>query len=82
MHSVDAFSSSSSDDEDEEGGWLSQSTFTLGAPPVSARHGSVERAERRPLPLSTSGFDVSLLDIHMLKCLLKLGLRIRSLLNQ
>jgi len=59
MHSSDTFGSSGSDDEDEEGGWLSQSTFALGAPPVSARHGSVERAERRPLPLSTSGFDVS-----------------------
>lgn len=56
MHSADTLSSSSSDDEDEEGGWLSQSTFTLGTPPVSARHGS---AERRPLPLTTSGFDVS-----------------------
>lgn len=56
MHSSDGFGSSESDDEDEEGGWLSQSTFSLSAPPISARHQSVER---RPLSLSTSGFDVS-----------------------
>ncbi|KAF9462719.1 SIT4 phosphatase-associated protein-domain-containing protein [Collybia nuda] len=56
MHSSDVFGSSESDDEDEEGGWLSQSHFSLSAPPVSARHQSTER---RPLSLSTPGFDDS-----------------------
>ncbi|KAG5635440.1 hypothetical protein H0H81_011247 [Sphagnurus paluster] len=52
MHTSD--NTSDDEDEDEEGGWLSQSTFSLAPPPVSARHAS---SERRPLPLSTPGFD-------------------------
>lgn len=47
-----------SDDEDEDGdggGWLTQSTFALGNPPVSSRH--LQGSERRPL--GASGFDVS-----------------------
>ncbi|KAJ7878983.1 SIT4 phosphatase-associated protein-domain-containing protein, partial [Mycena olivaceomarginata] len=45
-----------SDDEDEDGdggGWLTQSTFALGNPPVSSRH--LQGSERRPL--GASGFD-------------------------
>ncbi|KAF8867842.1 SIT4 phosphatase-associated protein-domain-containing protein [Mucidula mucida] len=49
MNNNDSFGS---DDEDEEGGWLSRSSFTLGNPPVTARHQSTERR-----PLSASGFD-------------------------
>ncbi|KAF8205512.1 SIT4 phosphatase-associated protein-domain-containing protein [Mycena galopus ATCC 62051] len=43
------------DDEDRRrwGGWLSQSTFALGNPPVSSRH--LQGSERRPL--GASGFD-------------------------
>ncbi|KAJ7154198.1 SIT4 phosphatase-associated protein-domain-containing protein, partial [Mycena filopes] len=46
-----------SDDEDEDdgGGWLSQSTFALGNPPVSSRHLQGAGSERRPL--GASGFD-------------------------
>jgi serine/threonine-protein phosphatase 6 regulatory subunit 3 len=40
MNSSDRFGSSGSDDDDEDGGWLTQSTFTLQAPPLSARHDS------------------------------------------
>ncbi|KAJ6501910.1 SIT4 phosphatase-associated protein-domain-containing protein [Mycena sanguinolenta] len=43
-----------SDDDDEDGGgWLSQSTFSLGNPPVSSRH--LQGSERRPL--GAGGFD-------------------------
>lgn len=42
-----------SDDEDEDGGWLAQK-FALGAPPLSARNRTSERA-----PLETSDFDAS-----------------------
>ncbi|KAJ7264879.1 SIT4 phosphatase-associated protein-domain-containing protein [Mycena haematopus] len=43
-----------SDDEDEDGGgWLSQSTFALGNPPMSSRH--LQGSERRPL--GAGGFD-------------------------
>lgn len=42
-----------SDDEDEDGGWLAQK-FALGAPPLSARNRTTERA-----PLETSDFDAS-----------------------
>jgi len=43
-----------SDDEDDDGGgWLSQSTFALGNPPVSSRH--LQGSERRPL--GAGGFD-------------------------
>lgn len=42
-----------SDDEDEDGGWLAQ-RFALGAPPLSARNRTTERA-----PLETSDFDAS-----------------------
>ncbi|KAF8625742.1 hypothetical protein AX17_006769 [Amanita inopinata Kibby_2008] len=51
MHSSEGFGSSSSDEEDEEGGWLSHSNFSLGNPPVSARHMNTERR-----PLSSGGF--------------------------
>ncbi|KAF5369199.1 hypothetical protein D9615_009978 [Tricholomella constricta] len=57
MHTSD--NTSDDEDDDEEGGWLSQSTFGLAPPPVSARHQTGVGAERRPLALSTSGFDVS-----------------------
>ena len=69
--------SSSSDDEDEEvGGWLSQSTFGLGAaapqstlspvPPVATARqplamGPLSGVERRPLSSVDARFDVSLL---------------------
>ncbi|KAG6915049.1 hypothetical protein DXG01_013715 [Tephrocybe rancida] len=54
MHTRDSDNTSDDEDDDEEGGWLSQSTFSLNAPPVSARHPS----ERRPLAaLDASGFD-------------------------
>lgn len=49
-----ASSSDGSDDEDEDGGWLAQSKFDLGPPPVSARNHNNGRR-----PLSPSGFDVS-----------------------
>ena len=68
---------SSSDDEDEEvGGWLSQSTFGLGAaapqstlspvPPVATARqplamGPLSGVERRPLSSVDARFDVSLL---------------------
>lgn len=56
MHTRDNDNTSDDEDDDEESGWLSQSTFGLGAPPVSARPPSA----RRPLPaFGTSGFDVS-----------------------
>ncbi|KAF7364013.1 hypothetical protein MSAN_01060000 [Mycena sanguinolenta] len=43
-----------SDDDDEDGGgWLSQSTFSLGNPPMSSRH--LQGSERRPL--GAGGFD-------------------------
>ncbi|KAJ7137920.1 SIT4 phosphatase-associated protein-domain-containing protein [Mycena epipterygia] len=45
----------SDDDDDDGGGWLSQSTFALGHPPVSSRH--IQGSERRPL--GAGGFDVS-----------------------
>ncbi|KAL4256787.1 SAPS family protein [Pleurotus pulmonarius] len=50
LHSASNYGSTESDDEDEDGGWLSHSDFSLGNPPVTARHQS---SERRPL----SGFD-------------------------
>ncbi|KAJ7706882.1 SIT4 phosphatase-associated protein-domain-containing protein [Mycena rosella] len=50
MTSSDHFESD--DDDDEGGGWLSRSTFELGAPPVSSRN---SLAERRPL--GAGGFD-------------------------
>lgn len=53
MHSSDQFGSSSDDDDDEEGGWLSQSTFGLREPPISARHSILERR-----PLGVHDFDV------------------------
>ncbi|KAJ7633140.1 SIT4 phosphatase-associated protein-domain-containing protein [Roridomyces roridus] len=43
----------SDEDDDDGGGWLSQSSFSLGNPPVSSRH--MQNSERRPL--GTSGFD-------------------------
>ncbi|KXN91442.1 Extragenic suppressor of kinetochore protein 1 [Leucoagaricus sp. SymC.cos] len=45
---------SSDSSDEEEGGWLSQSNFNLGSPPISARR---LQAERRPLDVS--GFDDS-----------------------
>jgi serine/threonine-protein phosphatase 6 regulatory subunit 3 len=56
MQSSDHFGSGSdiSDEEDEDGGWLAQSTFDLGNPPVSARN---RQSDRRSS--SSSGFDVS-----------------------
>ncbi|KAG5644039.1 hypothetical protein DXG03_009191 [Asterophora parasitica] len=54
MHTSD--NTSDDEDDDEEGGWLSQSAFGLAPPPVSARHPGTN-PERRPLPLSTPGFD-------------------------
>ncbi|KNZ81983.1 Extragenic suppressor of kinetochore protein 1 [Termitomyces sp. J132] len=56
MHTKDSDNTSDDEDDDEEGGWLSQSTFSLSAPPVSAR----PLSERRPLSaLGASGFDDS-----------------------
>ncbi|TFK68279.1 SAPS-domain-containing protein [Pluteus cervinus] len=52
MHGATGGFGSESDDEDEEGGWLSQSTFTLNNPPLSARVHQHQTGERRPL-----GFD-------------------------
>jgi len=52
MHTPD--NTSDDEDDDDEGGWLSQSTFSLGAPPVSTRHTGAGM-ERRPL--ATTGFD-------------------------
>lgn len=43
INTADQFGSTSSDSDDEDeddGGWLTQSTFTLQAPPLSARHDS------------------------------------------
>lgn len=53
MQSSDNFGSSGSDEDDEDGGWLSQSTFTLSTPPISSRHQSIERR-----PLDVNGFEV------------------------
>ncbi|KAG6865408.1 hypothetical protein C0991_002902 [Blastosporella zonata] len=54
MHARDSDNNSDDEDEDDEGGWLSQSTFSLNVPPISARPPS----ERRPLAaLGPSGFD-------------------------
>ncbi|KAJ7685736.1 SIT4 phosphatase-associated protein-domain-containing protein [Mycena polygramma] len=46
-----------SDDDDEEdgGGWLSQSTFALGNPPVPVSSRHMQGSERRPL--GAAGFD-------------------------
>lgn len=53
MNSGTTDNGSSEDEDDDEGGWLSQSTFTLGNPPaISGLH---ERSERRPL--EANGFD-------------------------
>jgi len=54
MHTSD--NTSDDEDDDEEGGWLSQSSFGLAPPPLSARHTTVG-GERRPLSLVSSGFD-------------------------
>lgn len=55
MHSVEQFNSSSDasdDEEDDDGGWLAQSKFDLGRPPLSRRNtGNRQEA-------SSSGFDV------------------------
>ncbi|OAX34190.1 SAPS-domain-containing protein [Rhizopogon vinicolor AM-OR11-026] len=54
MHSGEAFNSSSDtsdDDEDDDGGWLTQSTFDLGRPPLSRRNNG-NRQEA-----TSSGFD-------------------------
>lgn len=55
MHSGEHFNSSSdtSDDEDEDGGWLAQSTFDLGRPPLSRRNNG-----NRQVSSSGSNFDV------------------------
>ncbi|GLB34588.1 putative SAPS-domain-containing protein [Lyophyllum shimeji] len=63
MHTSD--NTSDDEDDDDEGGWLSQSTFSLGAPPVTARHTGAS-AERRPL--ASAGFDVSSRCILLLFC--------------
>lgn len=47
---------SSDSSDEEEGGWLSQSNFNLGSPPISARRQGAGMTERRPL--GASGFDV------------------------
>ncbi|KAG1756903.1 SIT4 phosphatase-associated protein-domain-containing protein [Suillus paluster] len=54
MHSGEQFNSSSDasdEDEDEDGGWLAQSSFDLGRPPMSRRSNG-NRQE-----ISSSGFD-------------------------
>ncbi|EPQ57764.1 SAPS-domain-containing protein [Gloeophyllum trabeum ATCC 11539] len=50
-HFGSASSSDGSDEEEDEGGWLAQSTFSLGAPP-SGRHDENNRT-----PLDRNGFE-------------------------
>jgi hypothetical protein len=60
MHSREQFNSSadaSDEDEDEDGGWLAQSSFDLGRPPLRRNTGNRQE-------ISSSGFDVGTSPLH------------------
>lgn len=60
MHSREQFHSSSDasdEDEDEDGGWLAQSTFDLGRPPLRRNTGNQQE-------ISSSGFDVGISPLY------------------
>ncbi|KAF9447598.1 hypothetical protein P691DRAFT_107641 [Macrolepiota fuliginosa MF-IS2] len=50
---------SSDSSDEEEGGWLSQSNFSLGSPPISTRRQGVGISMTERRPLDVSGFDDS-----------------------